>query len=218
MQPNDMASAARALQDDKHTDAIFARRVAYLPRWHNRPLAQIRAHMAHQNRQNVVFYMIRAYRRQQNENINTIRPFCACIGYLGYDRPPPPLPRQAATLSFLDFCKNFFSENFSLRIKSFSEKFFLIFLFLIFTSIHIPPICRYCPFICPTIAQIPLYVQLVVCSNFNRLQRKYERLRVFKKWRSYVPVWVENKKLETFSVFLWRLGIKVLTLHPETYK
>lgn len=56
-------------------------------------------------------------------------------------------------------------------------------------------ICRYCLFICSTIAQNAFCVQLVVRSDFNRLQRKYERLRVFKKLRSYIPVF--GVKLKT---------------------
>ena len=133
----------------------------------------------------------------------------ACISI-----PAPPLFAHTATLSILDFCKKFFSENFSLRIKIVLWKFFSDFFIFIFHSSHTPPICRYYPFICPTIARNTFYVQLVVGSNFNRLQRKYERLCIV--WASVfsIPVWVENKKLETFSRFVWWLGRKVLTLQP----
>lgn len=60
-------------------------------------------------------------------------------------------------------------------------------------------ICFICIFSGVLTHFILFVVQFIVSVNFNRLQRKSERLCVFNKWRSYVPVLVENKKLETFS-------------------
>lgn len=76
--------------------------------------------------------------------------------------PHPQFGWISATLSFLDFY----------------IWFFVIFLFFIFTFTSK---CRhhwyyhlFCPFICPTIARMSFRVQLVVCCNFKRLQRKCE--------------------------------------------
>ena len=62
-------------------------------------------------------------------------------------------------------------------------------------------ICRYCPFICPTIAQNTFYVQLVVRNNFNRLNRKYEGfVYCFGFGVYFVPIWWLNvKNLELFQ-------------------
>ena len=59
-------------------------------------------------------------------------------------------------------------------------------------NVHLFLICSICPFICPTIAQIPLYVQLFVRSDFNRLHRKYECFCVLQEMVVLCPCLVEN--------------------------
>ena len=88
MQPNDMASAARALQDCKHADAIFwpPRRVpqtAYLSAYFRRPgkytaRENKSAHGARkaEKRRFILYARIVAATAY---NISAIRPFCACI-------------------------------------------------------------------------------------------------------------------------------------------
>lgn len=96
----------------------------------------------------------------------------------------------------------------------------MIFLFFIFSSSTTPAICRYCPFICHTIAQIAFYVQLVVRGNFNRLNRKYECFCVLFEnvclWSIPVCLFgLEIKNLKLFPDFVWWLGRRLLTLHAE---
>ena len=98
--------------------------------------------------------------RVQNGKINNTRatrPLRVCFVRLAIYTHNPLFWAYDTTLSFLDFLYINFSD----------------FLFFIFSSSTTPPNLLICPFICPTIAQIPFYVQLVVRSDFSRLQRKY---------------------------------------------
>ena len=140
---------------------------AYLPRWHNTPHTKTKAHTAHKKRQNRRFATIRAYHIQQGDkykcDTSVLRLYCSLACYL-YRHPL--WHNQPLRWRF----KIFFSENF-----------YVIFLFSFLRQVTLSPICRYYQFICRTIARNTFYVQLVVRSNFNRLQRKYECLCVLQE-------------------------------------
>ena len=182
MQPNDMASADRACKDGKYSDAIL---------WPPRRAPQITvlsacfatmANRQHSQAKNRRFYIVLAHHGSTADkykyDTSVLCLYCLFIAMI--DRLPlchaKPLRCRCSI-----FVKKIFSENFSLRIKSFSENFFLIFFIFIFHSSRTREKCRYCPFICPTIARNAFYVQLFVRSNFNRLQRKYDCLCVLQE-------------------------------------
>ena len=105
------------------------------PRPYNITTKERKAHTLHQKRQKRRFLLLCAYHRQKAEQYKCdTSVLCLYLRVYAYQWPHPLLFAHTATLSILDFCKKFFLKILALEQKSFSENFFLIFLFSFFLT------------------------------------------------------------------------------------